>query len=260
MKQNSKNGVNVLNLMPEMFSPKFKFLISTRAGGVSKPPYDSLNLSFNVGDKKEDVVFNREKFFDLNGFRENNIAKPEQTHGEKIAEVKTGVNLCFPATDALITREKGVVLSVMTADCLPIMVFDVFNQIIVLIHSGWRGTLLFLAYKTVKKMKTDFNTKARDCYAVLGPAICSNCYSINNDLADKTTKAFNGREIGLKRKNGKIYFDLVETNTILLRNAGLKSENIYPSNFCTSCQPALFFSHRRDYGETGRMMSLAWME
>lgn len=250
MKKNN-NGAKLINLIPDRLKNKINFIIST---------CNSLNLSFNTGDEKGSVEYNRKIFFKEAGFIESIIYQPEQIHGDNIVEIKNNGPYLIPAADALITKEKKTVLSVMTADCMPILIYDPVNEAFGIIHSGWKGTLLFLVNKTLDKMTKAYNTKASDSYAVLGPAICSDCYEINEDLVNKTRDAFKGNEVGIKRKNNKIYMDLAEINTVLLQDAGLKKDNIYKTGFCTSCLRDLFYSYRRDHGKTGRMMSLAWME
>ncbi|MDD5771881.1 MAG: peptidoglycan editing factor PgeF [bacterium] len=251
MEKNSNSpNYKVLNLIPDIFKNKINFIISTR---------NSSNLSFNTGDNRESVEYNRKIFYQNAGCNGNNVYLPEQIHGDNIVEIKENDLYLIPGTDALVTKEKKTVLSIMTADCLPILIYDPINEAFGIIHSGWKGTLLFLVTKTLDRMTKAFNTKAKDCHAVMGPAICSDCYEINDDLANKTKEAFKGKEIGIKRKNNKIYFDLVGINSLLLREAGLEKENIHKTGLCTSCLPGQFYSHRRDLGKTGRMMSLAWM-
>ena len=260
MKNNYRKNFSFIDLIPDKFNNKINFIVSTRHGGISKAPYDQLNLSFNVGDEQGAVEYNRKVFFDKAGCNGAHVYKPEQIHGDNIVEIKNNDPYLIKAADALITKEKNAVLSVMTADCMPILIFDPVNKAFGIIHAGWKGAFLFLPGKTLRKMTKAFKTRPYDCLAVLGPAICSDCYEVNNDLVEKNTETFRFGELGIIRNNSKIYLDLVEINSEILLAAGLKKGNIHKTGLCTSCLPEFFYSHRRDGGKTGRMMSLAWME
>lgn len=257
-----KNGLNFLELLSPDNKPfkSFKFIVTSRQGGISPYPYNSLNLSYRVGDDKKNVDFNRKKLFQSINCEEKNFFYSGQIHGDGIVCVKEGGVNYLPQADALITNEKNIFLSILVADCLPIMIFDPHRKVFGIAHCGWRGTILYLAQKTVGKMQELFSVKPSNCKAILGPSICSNCYEIREDLIEKVKDSFRDNEIGIKWKDGKIFLDLVEINVELLKLIGLKEENIYLTNLCTFENSALFFSHRRDNGKTGRMMVVGWME
>ena len=145
--------------------------VSTRLGGVSKPPFDSLNLALHVGDEPADVLANRKKFVRSLGFNVSDIVTPNQVHGDKIFRVYENYRGCgcenyadsIPETDALITNTPNLPLMLCFADCVPIFFVDAENRAVGLAHGGWKGTLKKIAAKTLLKMGDEFGTRPKDC-------------------------------------------------------------------------------------------------
>ena len=225
--------------------------ISTRKGGVSKGNFASLNLGIVEGDTAQNVKENRHRFLDVLDCRESQLAKPVQVHSKRVVYVREpGI---YEDTDALVTDKKGLCLSVKTADCVPLMLCDIKHQIVGLVHAGWRGVVAGIITSTIDMMKEIFASEAADIIAGIGPAIRKCCYEIGNEVAAK----FLSSEV--EERYGRLYLDLTTATKNRLMSNGILTENIDDISLCTSCLEDQFYSHRRDKGRTGRMMTIIGM-
>jgi YfiH family protein len=240
--------------------PGTKGVFSTRNGGISTPPFDSLNLAFHVGDAPEAVTANRRIFSAAAGFSLENLVCAQQVHGTRVFSASfqdrgKGV-YCYEdavsETDALITDDSNVVLGAFFADCVPVFIADPVRKAVGLAHAGWKGTLHHIAQKTVAKMTEEFGCVSSDCFAFIGPSIGPCCYRVGEEviaLLDPALAAHVSSE-GEDKKGFKL--DLWGANRADLLVAGLSADNIAVSGLCTRCD-ARFFSFRRAGGQTGRM-------
>ena len=243
--------------------------VSTRLGGVSKPPFDSLNLALHVGDEQADVLANRKKFVQSLGFKVSDIVTPNQIHGDKIFRVDENYRGCgcenyadsIPETDALITNTPELPLMLCFADCVPIFFVDAENCAIGLAHGGWKGTLKKIAAKTLLKMKSEFGTRPKNCLIGIAPSIGSCCYEIGGEVIEKCKAAFpkNFDELLIER-DGKIFLDLWRANVIQFLEVGVPEENIDVAGECTCCESSWYFSYRaaqkNNLDRTGRIAAL----
>lgn len=150
---------------------------------------------------------------------------------------------CAGEGDALVTREPGLAVSVRTADCFPILLADPHTHGVAAIHAGWRGTDAGVVSSALARMQADFGTQPRDVFAAIGPGIGRCCYQVGLDVA---------RKFGMHQPG---YLDLAEENRSQLLAAGIPREHIDVLQLCTFCNPAQFFSWRRDRDRAGRMIS-----
>ena len=243
--------------------------VSTRIDGVSKPPFDSLNLALHVGDEPENVIANRKKFVQSLGFDITDIVTPNQVHGEKIFRVDENYRGCgctnyadsIPETDALITNTPALPLMLCFADCVPIFFVDVANSAIGLAHGGWRGTFKKIAAKTLLKMGDEFGTRPENCLIGIAPSIGACCYEVSGEVLDKCKEAFpkNVDELLIER-DGKIFLDLWRANVVQLLEIGVPEENIDVAGECTCCNVGWYFSyraaHKKNLDRTGRIAAL----
>jgi purine-nucleoside/S-methyl-5'-thioadenosine phosphorylase / adenosine deaminase len=261
---------------------------STRLGGVSAIPdldgsHAELNLGKGTWDSTANVETNRRRLLEClraDGLR---LHLQQQIHSDLIRVLDhipaPGSN---PRGDGLITDRKGMLLGILSADCLPIFVVDVRQKVVAAFHCGWRGTARRIAQKGVGRMRLLFGSRPEDLRAAIGPGIRDCCYRVGEEVAaeyetqflyassllviQKSTKRFVDKSYALMRNepwrgtpspDGRIiHLDLVKANVRQLEEAGLGRAQIHADVPCTSCHPELFFSHRRDAGRTGRMLSV----
>ncbi len=228
---------------------KIGWLFTDRSGGVSLPPYDSLNLALHTGDDPSAVLQNR-------NILQNSIGLPlyfmRQVHGDNIAVVDKSTPQTLPDCDAMITKRRGIALVVMVADCIPLLLFDEKKGVVAAVHAGRNGTFLNIGAKCVKTMVERFGCRSGDIYAEMGPSIRACCYEISEEMARLVRKSF-----GESYMNGR-YLDLQSLNRDRLLEAGLREDRIDISDICTCCSTD-HFSYRRE-GTTGRFAGAIWIE
>ena len=227
---------------------------STRHGGVSASPYNSLNLGWSTADNPLNTAENRRRFFSALGMKEDRVASAHQVHGDSILHVlKPGR---YDGYDALITCEKDLLVCVSVADCTPILIFDAKNEAVAAIHAGWRGTVLSIVSSTLAQMKKLFGTRGSDCYAFVGTCIDGCDYEVDADVADHFGTAFKKMDL----QSGKFFLDLKSANRHQLLDGGLSPERIEISPFSTQTHNSDYFSHRAEKGVTGRMLAAIGMK
>ena len=258
-----KNGVNYLSIPGFENSGMVRTCFSTRLQGVSKGGYSSLNMGLSSGDLRENVIENIKIICDATGFNIKDMVLPDQVHGSKCSIVKAcdrgkGVDRGsdIKGVDALITSERGVVICILTADCVPIFLLDEESGVIAICHAGWRGIIYEVIPKTVLKMTESFLARPEEIKAAIGPSIGPCCFEVGDDVKDKFQESF-GSDAGIiNDKGAKCNIDLWSAACLQLENAGIKQENIIKSNLCTCCNKDYFYSYRRDGSKTGRMISM----
>ena len=238
-------------------SNKVAAIFSTRLGGVSDSTaaVASLNLgNFGVKhDNPENVRKNYEIISSVLDFSVNNIIYAHQRHTDNILIADS---LIFPALplpadciyDAMVTNIPGIVLTARSADCVPILFCDEYNNAIGTAHCGWRGTVMGLQVKTAKKMRELYGSDLSKLKVAIGPCISKCCYEVSAEFYNEFVNTL-GEQI-------KVYFsaaskekymcDLKSINKFLLHEGGLDKDSIEISQNCTCCEPDLFYSHRRD--------------
>jgi len=238
---------------------EIQHFISTRVGGCSSSPYESLNLGFRVGDKPEKVLKNRERLALALRIPLENFTFANQVHGDNVKivtkELKGRGSLDYgdaiEETDAMITNVPGICLTILVADCVPILFFDYKKKAIGVAHAGWRGTILGIAKRTIEMLEKAFGCSPSTIYVGIGPSIGPCCYDVGLDVALQFKNIYD-RKICFKGSNNKIYCNLWEANRMQLIEAGVPEENIEIAKICTSCNSRYFFSERKEKGKTGR--------
>ena len=184
--------------------------------------------------------------------------------------------------DGLLTQTPGLLLAILTADCLPVILADTKRRAVGVFHAGWRGTVKRVAEKGVGEMQRWFGTRPRDIRAAIGPGVHACCYAVGPEVRTQFESQFDygsglfheveesdpvrekypllfltARAPGHSELPKKIFLDLVEANRRQLLAAGVAAKNISASPLCTSCRTDLLFSYRAEKGVTGRMMAVA---
>jgi YfiH family protein len=238
----------------------FDAVFLTRLSGVSLPPYDSLNMSYTVGDEKGKVDENYARVFSAFGLDLDKLIRINQVHGDDVLIIREGENAVSGGDyDAVITDDMSLVLSVLTADCVPILLADPKRSVFAAVHAGWRGTAKSIVKKAVAAMEREFSCGAHDISAYIGPAIGVCCYDVSQEVADRADSTLINKKSSLKRESGqRVFVDLKGYNAAQLIECGISGERIESSDLCTACRGSLFFSYRNE-NATGRQMSLIFI-
>ena len=256
-------------LLPMVESPLFQretglqHGFSTRKGGVSKEHLASLNLSFSVEDAKENVLENFRRIGERFGKTPEDFVLSKQSHETKVLKVGTkdrGKGITkdrdYEGIDALITDEKGIILSCFSADCVPILFYDPIHKAVGACHSGWRGTKGKILQNVVEEMRKHFTSNPAEILIAIGPSICKEQYVVSEDLALSFLEDYPdlGEDTAspIQRiSKDKFQLDLWDLNRRIALDCGIKEEHISISGYCTMENPELFFSHRYSQGKRG---------
>lgn len=240
---------------------------STRWGGVSLPPYQSLNLGLHVGDQAEIVRNNRQHWLEALGLSEHDEpCCAEQVHGTVIKPVTSENAGCgyliygdaLPGVDGMITKQRKLPLMTFYADCLPVYLFDPKQRAIGLVHSGWKGTAGRISAGAVEMMADEYGSDPGDIQVIIGPGIGPCCYEIDDEVASIFRKEFAEYRQLLypKTQVEHWYLDLKAAVKLTLIAAGIKEEAIEDTGICTCCRQDLYYSFRGEQGKCGRMGAL----
>lgn len=227
---------------------------STRHGGISKAPYDSLNLGGSTEDQSEYVLENNHRFFSALGVPFDQVAKSYQVHGAAIIQVNQPAR--FEGFDALITNIPGIQLAVTIADCTPILIYDPVTQSVAAIHAGWRGTVQEIVTKTLQKMQEAYQSNTKDCIAYIGTCIDQNAFEVGPEVAEHFSEEYKV----WNSESGKYYVDLKGANQHQLLKAGIPLSQIEISKYSTVLHNEDYFSYRKENGITGRMLATIGMK
>jgi len=256
-------------LLPMVESPLFQretglqHGFSTRKGGVSKEHLASLNLSFSVEDAKENVLENFRRIGERFGKTPEDFVLSKQSHETKVLKVGTkdrGKGITkdrdYEGIDALITDEKGLILSCFSADCVPILFYDPIHKAVGACHSGWRGTKGKILLNVVEEMRKHFSSNPADILIAIGPSISKEQYIVSEDLGLSFLEDYPdlGEDTAspIQRiSKDKFQLDLWDLNRRIALDCGIKEEHISISGYCTMENPELFFSHRYSQGKRG---------
>lgn len=244
--------------------------ITTKKDGFSKGDYKSLNLGFHVGDHYYDVCSNRQRLSEQINFPLNYWIGAEQTHGIVIKKVtksdrgkgSASYQNAIKGTDGFYTNERGILLTLCYADCVPLFFIAPNRGMIGAAHAGWKGTVQQIATRMVNTWGQE-GIPPEEIFVVIGPSICKKCYIVDKHVINIVQNILEGVEKKPYNfiQDGQYILDLCEVNRLLLQKAGVIEQNMLITNYCTSCNRDEFFSHRRDHGHTGRMLSfIGWKE
>jgi len=213
--------------------------------------FSDRTVDFKLNERSPELTFaQRESLTRALGFLPESIAQIHQVHGDRVLEASQAFPIVqpIPDADALVTSTPGVALTVRTADCLPVYIFDPVRRAIGLAHAGWRSTHLQIVVKTISLMQKNWGSSPTDMKVAFGPAIRSCCYEVGEEF-EKNFPA------DVTARSGRKFFDVAAANRRQLRSAGVKDENIADSMECTCCDKQ-FFSYRREAEKAGRHLSL----
>lgn len=237
-------------IRPDWPAPaRVQALTTTRVGGVSRSPFDQLNLATYVGDQLEDVLHNRQLLRETVNLP-NEPLWLSQVHGVGI--VDAACSTVDMQADGSFTTEPGVVCAVMTADCLPVLLTDRDGGCVAAAHAGWRG----LADGVIEAAVAALPVAADQLLAWLGPAIGPGAFEVGDEVRDAFCAVDSQAELAFARQGDKWLADIYILARQRLAAVGVTS--VYGGGGCTFTDQARFYSYRRD-GQTGRMASLIWL-
>jgi purine-nucleoside/S-methyl-5'-thioadenosine phosphorylase / adenosine deaminase len=243
--------------------PGARAVFSTRLGGVSEGPYRSLNLGILTDDARERIGANRERLATALGRDAAGIAMGLQVHGTAV-EVRAGPEdssaysdpraARLREADAQVTRSAEVTPLVLVADCVP-LVLTAGGAAVAAVHCGWRGIAAGLVDRALEALSGLADCEPADAAAAIGPGVGPCCYSVGGEVRQAFQERGHGEDV---LGGGRL--DLALAVRRDLERIGVPRDRIAASGICTSCNPELFFSHRRDGGVTGRQAGLAWLD
>ncbi len=242
--------------------PDIVHAFSTRHGGRSAFPYQSLNLGLHTRDDIMNVRANRDRFVTNFGISPAEVVSLHFIHSNKVLKVgaQDGGKGFHSASDALgdadgmITNVPRRALFVTYADCVPVLFYDPVNRAIGACHAGWRGTVAGIAMETVKAMQAAYGSDPADILVAVGPAIDPDHFEVGQDVVEAVSAhAVKPERLLMPRKNGRFLFNIWQANIDQLRSVGVTAEHITLVDLSTFARDDLFFSHRRRFGgEVGR--------
>lgn len=253
----------------EMACAGFPNGFSTRVGGVSPAPWDSLNLGASCGDELHRVEENFRRFCAAVGANPERMVKNQQVHGDLVRPVTGRDVMSWPGepgvveADGLMTRQPGLALTAFSADCIPVLLCDPVGRVAAAVHAGWRGTALGIAARAVERMQRDCGSRPGDILAAIGPGISLCCFETHGDVprglknglgaeAEPFIHPIDGTE--------KYHVDLKGANRQWLLRSGVRAEHIALCDACTVCNPGQFWSHRVLGARRGSMAAVIQME
>jgi hypothetical protein len=249
------------------FMPPVRHGVSTRYGGVSEPPYDTLNLSGKVGDDPAAAAENRGRFARaVCSLPQERLVVLTQVHGARVmrataADCGRGIvpgAAPLEEADALMTNEPGVPLQVLAADCVPLLLWDPVRSAVAAVHAGWRGAVAGVVPATVAAMRDAYGSAAGGLRAGVGPAIGPCCYEVDAPVLDGLAAAYPAIApyVTQPSRPGHAMLDLQETVRRQLLALGVAAEHIEVMRLCTACRPDLLYSDRQAGRRTGRFAAL----
>jgi len=254
-------------LVPNSSVEGVGIVVTTRAGGVSSGSYSSLNLGLHTGDDSTVVLENRHRLARAVGFSPDRAVWLQQIHGDSIAVVsesdagRGGQSYVdgLPGTDGAITGTRGIVLTVLIADCATIVLVDRARNAIAIAHAGWRGTLSRLSTKLLNAMIETFGSQPREVSAFISPAIGPCCLDVRRVVAEEFSSQWGEdahRHLTSDLSN-RPRLNLWSSNAALLHAGGVTEIEV--ADLCTKCNSELFFSHRGQGGKAGRFVTQVFL-
>ncbi|WP_430786091.1 peptidoglycan editing factor PgeF [Virgibacillus flavescens] len=240
--------------------PNLQVGFTTRQGGTSDGHFQSLNLGLHVPDNVQNVIRNRKLLAGEVNMTLDQWVSGEQVHGTKVALLHenhkgkgaSSHESSIAEIDGLITNEKGMLCTAFFADCVPVFFFDEKTGYIGIAHAGWKGTVGGICTKMVEKL-VQLGVDVRSLRVAIGPSISQDNYEVDEKVIENLTDK--QRITAAKKMPNQHYqLDLKTLNSEILLQSGVLRHNISITNYCTHREEALFFSHRRDRGKTGRML------
>ncbi len=257
-----RDGVGVIMSRRLMEEPGIAHAFTTRLGGVSEPPFDSLNLGTSRDEPSDNIMSNYHRLADAYGLDFSRMTLVRHEHGDNILTLSSddagrGVSRePFGFCDGFVTNDPSIVLMTCHADCSAFFLYDRRTRSIGLAHAGWKGMYKRIGQKLALRMKAEYGADPADMIAAIGPCICEKCFEVERGLAERFAGEFDCPDIytaGSGDKADKGYVSLRAAAIIQLMDAGVPADSISVMRHCTFEEKELFYSYRRDGHDTGSM-------
>ena len=220
------------------------------------PQFEEVTGFFSTKEGASDgYPYNRDDVFEENWLEEAMPVWPKQIHEDRIEiiEQRPYKPLELEGTDGMITNLRGVMLTTVHADCLPVYFFDQFKNVIGLVHAGWRGTNMGIGAKCTELMMKEYRSDPEDIMVFIGPGISKCCFEVGAEVYEEFKSNWDFIDEFAEKKGDKYYLDLKGINRRQLEDMGIPAANIETSTHCTCCEPEMFCSYRREGGTYKRM-------
>ncbi len=252
-----KNGLVLMRVPAIEETGLYRHGFSTRIGGVSDGCYSTLNLSLTRESNRDNVSENYTRLADALGVDKTLMCACNYEHGTNTVILREGVGGAgvmrdndLPPCDGVIVTDKSCVALTLHADCTPLFFADKKGRAAGVAHAGWKGTLGGIAVNMINGL----GVPADDILIGVGPSIRVCCFEVKDDVASLFTEKYG--DTVLFSRDGRLYIDLIAVTLMQLEGCGIPPENVTLSPLCTYCEEKLFYSHRRDRGNTGAMASV----
>lgn len=248
MKRLSHAGLNLWHFENLSQISSIKHFVSER----TPAPEKEFTLSYSSSPDREFIQSNRKKIADALHIAPEKLVMPSQVHKTRIVNVTSSTTKDdLMETDALITSEKGICIAVMSADCVPILVYDQKNHVCAAVHSGWKGTVAKILEKTLHTMEQEFGTAGKNVIAGIGPSVSQQSYEVGEEVVHAVRESFqNTTDLLIPLPANKAKLNLWNANKMQLAEFGVPEDQIEISNLCTVLNNNYFFSARK--GDSGR--------
>jgi YfiH family protein len=227
---------------------------STRIGGISKPPFDSLNLG-GTADSPDNIAENFRRLCQAAGCSGRTIRRTSQVHGSDSIWVNSNAPAApLPSADAILTDDPRCISCVRTADCVPVLIASEDGRFVAAVHAGWRGVIKGVVPAAISALKA--KAPNQNFLAAIGPSISALNFEVGYEVVVEFTNVFGDAVPIIRHPGKKPHIDLRHAIHLELRSAGLTPDHIDTTDRCTHRDANEFFSHRRDAGNTGRMAAI----
>ncbi len=264
MKQATHNGLVYFHNPGWQTRYPVKHGFFSRIGGLSPAPYSSLNTGPRSGDDHRNIAENLSRITSLFSVPRERLFCSVQVHGADIIHVSSS---CLPHSlfsqgeplrgDALVTDQEGILLGILTADCLPVLFVDPIHLAVGAVHAGWRGTLQGISGKTLRELGRVYGTRPEECLVAMRPAIGPCCYTVGENVVEKFLEESGDNERFINPvSSGQWRLNLEAINRHQLLQHGIREPNVSPGSVCTCCRNDLFFSVRSQGDPTGRQITM----
>lgn len=238
---------------------------TTRHGGVSRAPFNSLNLGLNTDDNPANVEANRAALSRAFGLPPHLLLTVKQVHGTRVLVInEPNFDLSHfqkVESDAIVTNQRGILIGILVADCYPVILYDPEVHVAAVVHAGWQGAAMGLIGQTIRTMQEAFDCRVDRMQAAIGPGIGAHKYEVDRPVRD-AFRAGSGQwsRIAQETRLGHWLLDLRLSCLLQLEAAGIARRDVDFAEECTCCHKEKFFSYRRDQGRTGRQIGFVLLK